>query len=477
MVAVLASVIAVILPTAADPDLWGHIRFGQLMLDGRAMVRTDPYSFTSDQPWINHEWLSEVAMAAAFDAAGPAGLIALKFVVATATLGVAAWMAWAHAPSAVAGHGLVVFVALAGVFPLLATLRPQLFSVALTVCELAVLLGARSQPRMAWLLPPLIALWANLHGGWLVGLGVLGLWAVGRVVDRQSSREEQRALAGATAASVLATLATPEGTDLWRFVWTTVGVSRPDIPEWWSIADLPALWVPWGLTCAVAVWAARRMGRADAAAIAVAVALGLLSARVGRLLPFFTLTVGLAMVPLAFQRMTRPRSRPSLRSHASVVAVAAALGLAVASVRTPPLTCLQPSASLVLDPAAAGFIAANRLSGRLAVWFDWGEYAIWHFGPALRVSMDGRRETVYSAATRSSHAALYAGEEEGRHYLGALAPDYLWFPKALPVSSRLAGWGYRRIFESDASIVWAPSDDGRTYVGPIAAGPACFPGP
>ena len=54
----------------ADPDLWGHVRFGRDLLAAGALTAIDPYSFTSDQPWINHEWLSEALMAAAFDRAG-----------------------------------------------------------------------------------------------------------------------------------------------------------------------------------------------------------------------------------------------------------------------------------------------------------------------------------------------------------------------------------------------------------------------
>ena len=54
--------------TTGDPDLWGHVRFGQDMLAARAIRLPDTYSFTSNRSWTNHEWLSEIAMAASFDA-------------------------------------------------------------------------------------------------------------------------------------------------------------------------------------------------------------------------------------------------------------------------------------------------------------------------------------------------------------------------------------------------------------------------
>ena len=74
--------------TVADPDLWGHIRFGLDTLQAGAVVRTDPYSYLSGgQPWINHEWLSELLMALAWDRLGPPGLVALKVAVIWAMVG------------------------------------------------------------------------------------------------------------------------------------------------------------------------------------------------------------------------------------------------------------------------------------------------------------------------------------------------------------------------------------------------------
>src|SRR5262245_58073716 len=67
--------------TRGDPDLWGHVRFGQDLLRSWTLSSTDPYSFTTDRPWVNHEWLSEVIFALAYGVTGPIGLIALKLLI------------------------------------------------------------------------------------------------------------------------------------------------------------------------------------------------------------------------------------------------------------------------------------------------------------------------------------------------------------------------------------------------------------
>jgi hypothetical protein len=45
---------------------------------------------------------------------------------------------------------------------------------------------------------------------------------------------------------------------------------------------------------------------------------------------------------------------------------------------------------------AVSILKAAQAKGAMAVNFNWGEYVIWHLGPNVRVSVDGRRETVYS---------------------------------------------------------------------------------
>src|SRR5918996_6316803 len=82
----LLSVVFMISETTGDPDLWGHVRFGQDMLSHGTVYVPDTYSFTADRAWINHEWLAEVLMAVAFDQLGSAGLNLLRIATITGVL-------------------------------------------------------------------------------------------------------------------------------------------------------------------------------------------------------------------------------------------------------------------------------------------------------------------------------------------------------------------------------------------------------
>src|SRR5262245_22573448 len=74
--------------TVADPDLWGHLRFGQDIIRTGSIVQVDRYSYrTAGQTWFNHEWLAEVIFAVIYDAAGPRGLIVAKLLVSLLIVG------------------------------------------------------------------------------------------------------------------------------------------------------------------------------------------------------------------------------------------------------------------------------------------------------------------------------------------------------------------------------------------------------
>src|SRR5262249_4735225 len=104
-------------------------------------------------------------------------------------------------------------------------------------------------------------------------------------------------------------------------------------------------------------------------------------------------------------------------------------------------------------------------------------YAIWRFAPALRVSIDGRRE-VYSQETDRLALAMEGGRPEGLNRLAALHPDYVWLNNASSTTKAwLAEHGYRIDVETPRSFVAARVNLPimRTY--PADETIQCFPGP
>jgi hypothetical protein len=85
-IAVWCAFLVIISFTSADPDLWGHVRFGMDILRNGTVHQVDTYSFASDRAWVNHEWGAEVLAGWAFIAAGNPGLVVLKLLIVGSVL-------------------------------------------------------------------------------------------------------------------------------------------------------------------------------------------------------------------------------------------------------------------------------------------------------------------------------------------------------------------------------------------------------
>jgi hypothetical protein len=94
------------------------------------------------------------------------------------------------------------------------------------------------------------------------------------------------------------------------------------------------------------------------------------------------------------------------------------------------------------------------------------------------VSIDGRRETVYSAQTIAQHQTFYKAQPGARAYLEELDPDLVWLPRKVAVSKLIGDWGWQPIFESRESIIWARDASARQWQPAQQPEPSrCFPGP
>jgi hypothetical protein len=398
--------------TVADPDLWGHLRFGLDILGAGLIAQQDIYSYrTGSQPWINHEWLSEVIFAGIYDVAGPTGLIAFKVIVSLTIFG----LCYRHLRRCdLAPFGAALLLILMSVpFRMgLGTIRPQIFTYLGTLVLLLFLEPCTTVcKRRLWALPLLFALWVNLHGGVLAGIGILGVWITANgvkrlVADRVRWRPNLDGFAGLVAVAVacaLALLLNPYGATLLSFLLRTATVPRPEISEW---APLELTSLP-GLLCLVLVviglvaLAFSRRRRTPEAVLTL-FATVLLTFMSNRHYPLFALTLIVAggeHVADVWGRLMPALGSPRAASRglaaASLLAALLLVGLSLHR-----LSCITINAQYFPFPArVVALLKQSGFRGNLAVPFAWGEFALWQLGPGVKVSIDGRRETVYSDET------------------------------------------------------------------------------
>ena len=161
----------------ADGDTYTHIAAGQWMLDHRAVLNTDPFSYTfAGRPWQTHEWLSEILFALAYRAASWRGVLLLTGLAA----GTAAALVAGFAGRWLKGTALLVTLVL-GLGCLTPSLlaRPHVLAAPFVVAWIAGLVSAREAGRAPspWLLA-IMVVWANLHGGFVFGLALIGPFAL-----------------------------------------------------------------------------------------------------------------------------------------------------------------------------------------------------------------------------------------------------------------------------------------------------------
>jgi len=420
--------------TIADPDLWGHLRFGGDLWATRQLIRSDPYSYlTTAVQWVNHEWLAELAFYLVFAAAGPVGLVALKAAVGALVAG----LGYGHllrrgAPPTLAGA--LTVLAMAALRSELATVRPQLFTHLLAMLLILLMFQAESgRLRWVWAAPALFAVWANSHGGYLAGAGLVLVWAAAHAGGwlatwvRRRQRPSARALAapGLLLAGLAGTLANPYGSRLWAFLLRTATVPRPEISEWQPLpimsADGLCYLVLLGLSLAGLLGSRRRRSPALIAVLACAALLPLSARRHTGLFGVVALISAGEHICDAAQRWLRLRPAGSWAPRP----------LALAPVLVTPLAFLALAAHTVaggipiaahegcpLPVRAVALLRDSGVGGNLAVHFDWGEYVIWHLGPRVRVSVDGRRETVYPERVYHDNLRFMSGVGEWDTLLG-----------------------------------------------------------
>lgn len=227
--------------TPADSDMWWHLRAGEETLRQGKPLLEDVFSYTRfGQPWINHSWLAEVIMFLAYRAGS---FVLLGFGVALlATLSMYIIYLQMEGPALLRSFVLVLGAIVAS---LVWSPRPQLFSLVLLalVAYLLYLYKWRRRNHLVWFIPVFL-LWSNLHGGFPLGLILIGLMILGEIFNHMMKLQNPEVLDWKRilrlcmwlAAAAIVVLANPNGINTWLIPFRTVNVNALQnlVAEWAS---------------------------------------------------------------------------------------------------------------------------------------------------------------------------------------------------------------------------------------------------
>ena len=480
----------------ADPDLWGHVRYGQMILEGHGLPREDVFSYTAPgAPFYDHEWLTDLVFAILFSIGGSASLVVLKLVLSTVML-LAMLDAIRRTVECLtpdeAPHPLTVaaaFVAALAVIAPGATFRPQLFTMVFLALEVAMLLRADRRlesgsvlPVQLAALPPMTLAWANLHGGFLVGVGLLGVYCATRIgasmlqrvrgVATDLTPQQVVAVGAVGLLSLAAPLVNPYGVELYTYLADTLDM-HGEISEWYPVALLSTEFLRFKILCVAAAasaaiaWRVRRPGMPGRVLLAWMIPFLAVAAVLAFRHQRHTVLFGIAAAPLLVVGLEQARRaalmrRPALAPRRPVFAAAACGAIAIALVQ------LHGFGSKIVRDGldirygrmdypvdAVEFMRKHGLGGNVAMPFEWGAYTIAKLAPGARVFIDGRFEAVYPPQVIDDYFAFMHGSEGWERLLEAYPTDVVVVQRWRNIHPRLfAHPDFANVYSDPASLVF-----------------------
>ncbi|OGR60686.1 MAG: hypothetical protein A2X36_09395 [Elusimicrobia bacterium GWA2_69_24] len=445
-------------------DAWWHLAAGRDIVTQLAIPRADPYSHTlRGSPWVDFEWLSQVLAYLAWTVTGFRGLIWLKALVGASAVVITA--------RSILRQGADLATACAGALCALAMVRtrgflgPEIFSLALFAFFLYALLRFRDaesgRSGRAWLvaLPPLTALWANLHGGFVLGHGLIALSAAGAFLEspRGAGRRTAKSLLLCLAACLLASLVNPYGAGVYDAIWIHLrDLNSPGglalIDEWrpLRLGEHPVYWLT--LAASLALLGKELVGK-DRRALAWApllVVFALWGSREARNPVYFIL----AAAPYLFSALDRGSvvlaRRPGPLKAAAILALLVWLG---APVRRRDFS--QAVRWSRLPVRACDFLEREGVGGVLHNDYAFGGFINWRFAGRRPVFMDGRY-LFYPLLLEDASA----GGPEGfqglwdRHGVTYAVERRRWDGDPSPWRTRFPGDRWALVFWDDAALVF-----------------------
>jgi hypothetical protein len=401
-------------------DFWWHLRAGEVIVTTETIPATDLFSYTAQgKPFILGNWLAEVIYYFINRAGGFPLLIFTNTILLVGALVFMMLLCW----ESTSRPRLTSFAALAAALAFFVSVRSQVFSFFFFAAFYWILDGFASKRKSyVWLLPPLMILWVNLHGAFILGLALLAIFLclemLRAVAGRSSlSTREIRTLALVLAFCIVATMVNPESYRIYAYVNAVMNdpSSQKLVMEWQpprvdTVQGAVLFYVPFCLLIIVLVYAGKRPGLRDFGLFLVFSILGLKATRnsiwfviiatpmVARylgsldpklLLPVLRQSTVLRRLAGLLDRPEKQGRDPHYRLNLTIACSALGVLILVSPWVRPRLY-----GTSLLDPQtpvkAMDYIQNNALKGNIFHPQIYGDYLVWRLWPMQRCFFDGR---------------------------------------------------------------------------------------
>lgn len=472
-------------------DFWWHLKMGEIIVTTHSIPRADLLSFTAaGKPFIVQNWLAEVLYYQIYQLGGLPLLVLLNtFLLAAALLPV-----FLLCRESTDRMRLAALATLLTCVAFSANARPQVFSLVLFALFYWILDGYRFHRRdQLWLLPVAMIVWVNLHGAFVVGLALIGIFLASQGLLRlfnptrkdSLSNKQFKKLALVFAATLGATLLNPETWKVYDYVRVVASdqASQQLVMEWQpprinSPIGIQMFFGLFGIAVAGLICTRRRPNLTDLALFLAFSIFGLTALRntiwfaviIAPILVRYWNEIELAgsLQPLKRFRFLNPPSRseemgtyqekPSFVLNGILVFVA--LGAIVGS--SPWVRRAHDPAGL-LEPqtpaGAADYIARHGIREHIFHPQIFGDYLVWRLYPQQHSFIDGRVHLFGETFVREYQKTFYDSHWEANlaqfdiQYL-LLSKDAEQADSTAMIQKARASANWAVLFEDNTSILF-----------------------
>lgn len=461
----LFSLLLACLSSEYDFDLYARLIVGEHFFKTGWIAYEDFLSYTPTHLWYDHEWGSSLVFYAFLKLFGNFGLILVQaitiffttfFVIKTQQL---QKHAYPTSLAFIVGFMCLYFHQNPSI------VRCHMFSFMLFSMLLYFLEKTRLQKsNILWLMPPIVILWNNLHGGVVSGLGMIFIYMIGEMISRKPWLKYFGVLAVSTPLLVI----NPYGADYLNFLVSANTKNREYITEWWGIfvqrhvLYYYPIFIPIVFTVITAVaniFAKKRWNITKTLALITTAALGMIHIKL------FSLGL-ITAAALFYNELISLISKNGLRFLNKAAYVCLSLALLYLPFTKPTVA----RTSLVKFPVQeVEFLKQNKIAGNLITAFGLGSYTSYKLYPQNLIYMDGRYEEVYY--DREFDCLVDYEKAETPLWLMALThyPTEILMPeKAMPVYKKLKAPDseWEEVYSGNVCGVFLPKKRTR-YKGPF----------
>jgi hypothetical protein len=444
-----------------DPDFWWHLRTGDLIVHS-GIPRHDVFSWTAaGQPWVAHEWLGEAII---YGVESTFGYVGNALLFGLATIAALALMYALGRRRNVGTKPLVLLMLFSTMMlALFVTVRPQVFTWLLFAVFVYIIQRHEDGDDAVslWALPALMAVWVNLHLGFVYGLMVVGVWVASRLVQRLRGRDvELRMPLLIAAACGIAALANPAGPEIFVYPvrYFQDRQSLQIISEWQRPSPLNPILAPFFVSAGLMLLSLVSKHRPGPFLFLLTLAVIAIAGQAVRNVPFVAFVLPPVVGPALaghwqWARAARDsRTRLVVWQAAAVLLIVAMGSLGRSAVTGDGLSVTAPNES-TYPAAGAAYVTEHLPGARLYNEYNWGGYLVYKLPAENPIFIDGRTD-FYRAKLLNDYATIGQLQPGWEDLMRQYGIDAVLLRKNSRLAVRLredSGW--QEVFTGDVETV------------------------